>query len=243
MKKTVFILILCSLCTLSMTQEIKWDYPIKPGSKDWEGLTTQEMKVNACQIPDEILTEMATENLVDLCLNYPLLINVTAFSTFQYGMENFIKDFNGIQELFLRPGSALLLKEKYLNLSIKYLDLNWTIIQKGKYAYDLMYLELFLSQKEFLRQLSKEDLELLLLNSIQKYYDKKELLSIYGEMSLNTIGLLISSIILQIDLNGELFSKPEVQDLNAKLNVNSPGIGIYVVKIDKIANDVKRLLK
>jgi hypothetical protein len=106
-----------------------------------------------------------------------------------------------------------------------------------------MFLELVLSQKEILKQLSKNELKLLLNNSVQKYNDKKDLLNIYGEISLNTIGLLISSTILQIDSSGELFSLKEIQDMYARMNINSPGINDYIPKIDKVVNDVNRLIK
>lgn len=226
-----------------MAQESKWDYPVKPGSQEWAQLITQDMKVQACQIPVEILQKISSEDLVALCLSYPLFINTTVFPTFQKGMDDLRNDFNGINELFRRAESSKLLSAKYIKLSVKNLDPNWTILQKGKHAYDLMFLELVLSQKEILKQLSKNELKLLLNNSVQKYNDKKDLLNIYGEISLNTIGLLISSTILQIDSSGELFSLKEIQDMYARMNINSPGINDYIPKIDKVVNDVNRLIK
>lgn len=237
------IFMFCFVCSVLMPQDIKWDYPVKPGSKEWQQLTTQELKVRACQIPDELLSQISTKDLVELCLNYPLLMNVTFFSTFESGLKSFIRDFNGINELFRRNESAQLLKDKFIKVSVKNLDPNWTILQQGNYAYDLMFIELILSQKEILRQLSKDELKLLLINSVQKYSDKKDLLTIYGGMSLNTVGLLISSIILQIDSDGELFSLKEIQDLYARMNINSPEIKDYLPKIDKVVNDVNRLIK
>ena len=79
MKKTGMIFMFCFVCSVLMPQDIKWDYPVKPGSKEWQQLTTQELKVRACQIPDELLSQISTKDLVELCLNYPLLMNVTFF--------------------------------------------------------------------------------------------------------------------------------------------------------------------
>lgn len=243
MKKMIMIFLFCFVCSGLMPQDIKWDYAVKPGSKEWQQLTTQEKKVHACQIPEELLSKISTQNLMELCLNYPLFLNVTVFSTFSSGFNRFVSDFNGINELFRRNKSAELLKEEFVKMSVKNLDSNLTILQQGKYVYDLMFIELILSQDEILRQLSKEELKLLLINSVQKYYDKKDLLNIYGEMSLKTIGLLISSIILQLDSSGQLFSIQEIQDLHAKMNINSPGIIDYMPKIDQLVNDANKLLK
>ena len=78
MKKTVtFVWSIFLLVFISIdmnAQSIKsWDYPIKPGTEAWQALSTHEDMLKACQIPAEILKTVSTEELIELCLAYPLL--------------------------------------------------------------------------------------------------------------------------------------------------------------------------
>ena len=241
--KLIIILIMSCLFTVSMAQEYKWDYPTKPGSNEWTKLTTQEMKVKACQIPSEILHQISTTDLVDLYLNYPLLLNINVFSTFQKGMDNLRSNFNGVDELILRRGSAKLLMEKYINISPKKIDSILSPMESFKYALDLMALELLISQKEVLDYYTKNELNLILINSLQKYQDKKELIKFYDEIGISTVSFLISSLILKIDPEGTEFSLQEIKDLNAKANSNFPGFLNYLPELDRISNHVTRLIK
>lgn len=234
---------MCVVCSVSLAQEKKWDYTVKPGSNEWAQLTTQDMKVKACQIPSEILQQISTQDLIDLYLNYPLLLNITVFSTFQKGMDDLGNNFNGIIELYRRDESAKLLKERFIVLSPKNMDPSWTSMQGFKYALDFVALELLLSQKEILEKFTKDELKLLLINSVQKYNDKKDLIKIYDETGLSTVCFLISSIILKIDPTGLLFSLEEINQMNTRANLNSPGFLNYLDEVDRITNDVTRLIK
>ena len=79
-----------------------WDYPVKPGMEEWGQLNSLEKKVNACQIPEELLSSLSTEDLTNICVRYPLLGNVFAWNTFHYGLNALYDQFNGIRELFKR---------------------------------------------------------------------------------------------------------------------------------------------
>jgi hypothetical protein len=243
MKKMIIIFMFCFVCSVLMPQDIKWDYPVKPGSNEWAQLTTQEMKIKACQIPIEILQQISTQDLINLYLNYPLLININVFSTFQKGMDDLSKNFNGINELYRREGSAKLLMDGFIKISPKNFDPNWPPIQGFKYVLDLVALELLLSQKEILGQLTNDELNLLLINSVQKYKEKKELIKIYDQTGLSTVSILITSLILKIDPTGLLFPLQEINQLYMKANLNSPGALNYLPELDRITIDVTRLIK
>ena len=236
-KRFLLILLLCLGWSTLMAQEsIVWDFPIKPSSDGWKKLYDQDMKVQACKIPIEILPNISTQNLVDLCLNYPLLINITAFSSFQFGMDDFKKNFNGIVELYRRNEGPKLLIEKYTNLSPKNFDPNWSSFQKGQYAFNFVALELLLSQKELLDNLSNDELKRLLVNSLKKFDDKTGLMQIYDDIGLRSLGYLITSIILKVDPNGIIIPSQDFKELNAISNSSSMYSNEQLLKIVNLAN-------
>ena len=92
MKKTVtFVWSIFLLVFISIdmnAQSIKsWDYPIKPGTEAWQALSTHEDMLKACQIPAEILKTVSTEELIELCLAYPLLGDIFAYNGIQEGIS------------------------------------------------------------------------------------------------------------------------------------------------------------
>lgn len=48
-----------------------YDYPIQPGSAEWDSLDTYGERLDAYNIPDSILKVMNTADLVRTCLSYP----------------------------------------------------------------------------------------------------------------------------------------------------------------------------
>ena len=97
-------------------KELEWDYPVKPGMEEWkEFQSTQEM-IDACQIPDNILSSLSTENLTDICLQYPLIINVFVFDNMNVGLDAFFDEFNGIRELYKRKEVSKELLKRYYEM-------------------------------------------------------------------------------------------------------------------------------
>ena len=45
-----------------------WDYPVKPGTEEWKSLKSHCEKISVCQIPNEILKNCSTEDLLEICL-------------------------------------------------------------------------------------------------------------------------------------------------------------------------------
>ena len=90
-----------------------WDYPVKPGTEEWKQSQSYEEKIKSCQIPEEVLTSLSTDDLTELCLRYPLLIDLFAFENINVGFNKMFSEFNGIRELYLRDGVLKNLKKKY----------------------------------------------------------------------------------------------------------------------------------
>jgi hypothetical protein len=91
-----------------------WDYPVKPGMEEWKQFQSYDEMVRACQIPEDLLSTLSTEDLTDLCLRYPPLWNFYAFENTNAGLDKLFSDFNGIRELFKRKDAASNLSRRYM---------------------------------------------------------------------------------------------------------------------------------
>lgn len=237
MKKYLILLHLVLFSTyINGQQDLFWDYPVKPGSLDWKKLYNQKLKVEACQIPVEILKNISTNRLIDLYFDYPLLINITVFSTFQIGMEDIKTNFNGLRELYSRNNAPKLLVDRYINMSLVNLDQNWSTIQKGQFAFKVLSLELIISQKEILKELTSDEKKILLLNTVNKFQDKKDLLQIYDYISLKSTSYLLTELILDKDLFNPSISLAEALELNNYSNSTSIYNKNMLLRIIELAN-------
>lgn len=76
-------------------------YPSLPGMTTWAYGNHADM-VKACRIPDEVLSGMSTENLVQTVLFYPLFLDVLAYDSMDMGYNAIKQSFNGLSELCKR---------------------------------------------------------------------------------------------------------------------------------------------
>lgn len=98
-------------------ENVEFHYPITPEMDEWKNFQTLDEMIEACQIPDEILSQLSTENLIDAILNYPLAINIFAYDTPKDGMNQLLLYFNGLQELEKRPDAAKLMDAQLTSLA------------------------------------------------------------------------------------------------------------------------------
>lgn len=108
-----FVFLVLSLCiviciswsnrSVAYTIDTPYDYPVKPGTKEWADITTNAQMISVCQIPDDLLTNMTTDALLETALEYPLLIDIRGYSSSQIGCEQLSHYFNGVSELISRP--------------------------------------------------------------------------------------------------------------------------------------------
>lgn len=82
---------------------IGYRYSVLPGMTTWPYGNHQEM-TDACQIPDEVIAQMTTEELLQSVIVYPLFGDVYAYDNLGDGFEAVKEYFNGLQELCVRSG-------------------------------------------------------------------------------------------------------------------------------------------
>lgn len=98
---------------------LSWDFPVKPGSEKWKTFQTGMEMVEACQVPKSVLSGLSTEELLLICLKYPLLFDIGAFNFFSDGYAAYENNFNGIREFYHRSDAAVVIYSYYKQLNLE----------------------------------------------------------------------------------------------------------------------------
>ena len=184
--------------------DLAWDFPVKPGTEEWYLLETEDERVAALQVPEEILVSLSSDDIVRLSIEFPTFIFFTTSDTPQAGFLLTLKWFNLYKQLLSKKGAGekLLAAYKDADLSgfktLPYSNKLWVL--------RLDYLELLLVQKEILQSLTPDECMELLLEARKKTSEKinHEDFSLYGSQS----SLRIMATIL--DAEGVSIPKGEI---------------------------------
>ena len=139
-----------------------YTYPLKAGTDEWQNLSVQERHARM-QLSDNLLGSMRTEDLIEVCLEYPFTLDLFAFNDFQTGFKALYNEFNGFRELLSRDDLA----EPFL----LFLDVNWqkADLMKGKESIEIgMYTLLsvifkyMLAQDAVINQMSRSQIRRML---------------------------------------------------------------------------------
>lgn len=101
-----------------------------PGSREWESLENIDARMQACQLPTDLLRKMSTDDLLWCILHHPFVDDLITYSgthpnSPMTAYEFFRQEFNGVTEFENRPDSI----ETLLDYLAK------TDEQKEEYAY------------------------------------------------------------------------------------------------------------
>ena len=204
-----------------------WDYPIKPGSKQWIAYSSYKERLEACQIPEKILKDMTTEELVAICKNYPFSRNIFAYSSIQEGFEKVCEEFNGYKELLQRKDNVKWLTEAFKSdiKKANNLLLSSDMEEIGHCCVDMSITEILLSSEHIYENADLNQLKELASLSYEMMRKKEKNTRLYGLMSVSTITNLFmktisklspqkaQSIRLTTTVNG-LYSRDEVKTLS-----------------------------
>ena len=118
MKKIIILFLLIIPISLFAQKELTWDFPVKPGTKEWKQTKSIEERFSICQIPENVLNTITTEKLLKLCIDFPLYATVLSQNNFIQGLRKLEKRFNGLAELASRNDQFEILFSKYKQLKI-----------------------------------------------------------------------------------------------------------------------------
>jgi len=176
----VFSLFACALNAQTIAdKKVTWDYPVKPGMEKWKEFNLTVEMVNACQIPEAVLSKLSTDDLTEICLQYPLFICVYAVNVLNNGVENLYNEFNGIRELYSRKDAASCLIKRYIQKvqSFSFLDEEHSDYTKGAFMNSATNLEILLSQ---IAQYDTENCKEILKCLVYGYEEKLKYKNYFG---------------------------------------------------------------
>ncbi len=175
MRKIFFLLLLIFPTILFAQQnEITWDFPVKPGSEEWSNLKTRTERLNAMQIPTNILSGMGTEELVVACINYPAALQYGIYTNEFEGINKIIEGFNGLQELLSRKDGCKYLTKFYQNAEADGLIKKDERINERFWPLRFRYVELLISQDKIINSSEYKETVALLGVTINKTELKSE---------------------------------------------------------------------
>ena len=175
------------------SEKVTWDYPVRYGTPEWDGLRSYEEQLLAYNIPAEIIKKIATSELVRICLAYPEWGVIDAFSDRRIGLYNMMSHFNGFHELLARNDAAKELIKVYSSLEPLAIGKDWTLLQKGKHSFQINCIELLLAHGMIIDKLDDLDTQILLDEVVLKYRQKRQLPEVYSLWGLApTAGLCLN---------------------------------------------------
>ena len=196
MKSILLIILLIPIFALPQSESVKWDYPVKPGSVFWKSLKNNSEKVLNCQIPSDVLVTMNTQDLLEVCLDYPLLPDIFAFNNIKDGFAKFENDFNGFRELLKRDDAPDELLKKYKSIEPAAIPANGTILEKGNYVLSMSFIELFVSHPLMVKKIDTNGKKEIIKELLLKKEKKKNQPDWYQTTGIQTNYLAITSIVL-----------------------------------------------
>ena len=175
--------------------EVIWDFPVKPGMAEWKSLKNIFERRNACQIPDDVLPALSTEQLIEVCLRYPLLLDIWAFDNILTGLDKYSRDFNGFRELIKRNDAALVLIQKYKEENPLAIDKEWSSYEIFGYTIRISMTELFLCNKQMLSKLDHIERKDLMNEYRLKKSQKNKRIELYKNKGFQTVYLAIVKLL------------------------------------------------
>lgn len=88
-------------------------YKVLPGSKEWDSLQGAVEKTKACELDEETISLLSTEELLEVVLEYPLLINIYLYDGYSESIKHWKDSFNGLYFLLEREDALEKIIRKY----------------------------------------------------------------------------------------------------------------------------------
>ncbi len=189
------LLLLSTYATAQQTRQEPYEFPVKPGTEEWKEFSSGKEMIDACQVPENVLQSMNTAALVQTCLNYPLIGHIYAYNDLQTGAKAVIAEFNGFKELLQRPDAGAEIMKLYGKMKPVDLKKEWSLLEKGEFAFKFATIELLLAQQPVINNLSKEQKKALVAESLQKFKEKDVLIETFGATGLITSALIMGRVL------------------------------------------------
>lgn len=159
MKRLILSTVLVAWCICNCGQNYADYYTYPFGAKDeqWQKYENNKERMDALQIPEVKLYGIPTTHLLEICLDYPFLLEFTFNDDFQEGVNSLIHEFNGFRELVSRKDlpDVLLAKEIGLAKEVESV-LSEDDFSKGDLGFKNLVVDLLLLQEDVFPHLTQD---------------------------------------------------------------------------------------
>lgn len=193
-KLLVCLFILNGFACFAQEKALTWDYPVKPGMEEWTKFESRPEMAEACLIPDLVIKNISTSDLLELCLNYPLLHDIMFYNFPQMGFTSVSSSYNGFTELFRRDDAGTVLLKKYKTIYPEKVKEKSTGASRGFFIANLSLFEIVLSQDSIISKLSKNEKRELINEAHSKFLSKIRLAENYSLLGISTTPLVMGRV-------------------------------------------------
>lgn len=152
-------------------------YPVMTNN-EWEDMSRTD-RVAACQISKEDALKMSTADLLQYVLNYPFMIDIYAYSTFEMGFEHIFNEFEALSLLLDRDDYGEVLINTYASIPVE----SSHLARSSSYyqnIWDLGIIEILIAQPKMNEVLTRAEIADLATIADDKYVAKSAVLDIYS---------------------------------------------------------------
>lgn len=185
-------------------------YKVLPGTSEWGKLESGAEMWEICQLPEYMLKDLSTEELVKACIEFPLAYDFTAFDDERSAISGMIDRFNGLSELRKRDDAVIKMIEAYQCMDYTDKTINEEEISEDAKCLGLAiaYWELILADKGFMEKMNHDERELLNNVAKEKYQMKLDHSDYFGLRNIEHSLLICAELALA---SGKSFREEERQ--------------------------------
>ncbi|OPX25886.1 MAG: hypothetical protein B1H02_00340 [Candidatus Latescibacteria bacterium 4484_107] len=211
-------MLLLAVQSLFAQNTFRYEYPVKPGAPEWRELSLRQKRA-VQQIPENILRDMSTQELLQAWMDLPGRLEVLAFNTMQQGFDVTVKHYNVLSELLDREDAGSVVLAYYLEIDPSGMKLVWSSRQKGKFITDIAFVEFLLSQPTVLSRLSKMEKKQLLKSCVDNLYKKQAFRNRERNFFWVRSAIILAGRILENEKNNQFLQKiSQDEDMKRALN-------------------------
>ena len=140
-------------------RKLSWDYPVKPWTEEWNNLTTRQERIDAMQIPNDILMSLYTDELVELCMTNSFIYEISHYLPVDNGLDSLLNRINCFRELYNREDASKALLNWYKNAmqNVSFLYSDASPAQKGIFLENIAIIEILLTRYQSQNEVNKDD--------------------------------------------------------------------------------------
>ena len=123
MKPTLFAFIFICFFAIDVqaedTDKLLFKFPFTQTDKKWKEYNNPQDRISALQIPEQILSSIPTQELLNHCLDFPYLADAFLFDDINAGFKSVVSKFNGFREFQKREDRIDVLLKTFSLISLE----------------------------------------------------------------------------------------------------------------------------